>query len=782
MKNRNKSAAGIKNSSESNERFKELGHHVVSGRWFYIGLTVILTIFAGSGLSKIKFDTSVENWFNRKSQIFDDKKRFEKIFGNSDVIGIHLEADDVFSPDILIMLDSLGQDLEREVPFVDKVTSLADMEYTYSKGEEIITEDLVPDDFEESDLNRYRKRALAKESLSGKIISKDCTETWLIIDLLPYPGNWEENHGSAPENLVGEKVLDILSRDKYGAYDLRAVGTPIYGYEELQFTNEESLRLLGITLLVLLIFLVLFFRSFSGVLIPFITTIISIVLVYGLMGHLQIKVNAFLFSVPIVLSLAVSLGYFVHLYNYFKHAFKESVGRPEAVAIAVGKSGWPTTFAAFTTIGALGSFLAISLVPIRWLGATSAAMVLVVFVVVFFLSAALLSFGKRYSDDSETVKTKGQRVHSIFDRIGYFALNNTRSIMWTTLVVALVLLSGILKLEVNINAQNSYGMKVPYVKRMLEVAGTDIGSFDSYNISINLGEQNKVKDPVVLKKFEIFTDSVKQLELTKRTSSVLSILKDMNRLVHGDKPEYYRIPEEQNLTAQLLMIYEMSGGSKLYDWVSDDFSELRLQVDINNLDAKETMYEIKMLRRWSEELFPGTIINISGGMPEYAVLNQYVAVGQIKSLGLAFAVIGILMMIVFKGIRIGLIGLLPNVFSVLVVGGLMGWLGIPLDFVTVTIAPMILGLAVDDTIHFVTHYRQILSRTGDYAGSVIETLKVVGRAMLTTSVIIIIAFVVYLTSPFNMMVFLGVFVMTGIFSAMVANLVLLPALMKLFEK
>jgi predicted RND superfamily exporter protein len=205
---------------------------------------------------------------------------------------------------------------------------------------------------------------------------------------------------------------------------------------------------------------------------------------------------------------------------------------------------------------------------------------------------------------------------------------------------------------------------------------------------------------------------------------------------------------------------------------------LRLEVETKNLDARETMYEMKKLKELSSELFPSARLNITGGLPEYAILNQLVAKGQIKSLLLALAIIGILMIIVFGSVKTGLVGLIPNILPILVIGGTMGLFKIPLDFLTVTIAPMILGIAVDNTIHFINHLKQKYKQVGDYSKASVDTLKVVGQALFTTSFIIIISFIIYLTSPLNMMVYLGLFVVIGIFSAMVSNLLLTPIIMK----
>ncbi len=760
------------NQSKQHIWFAKLGEHIIKQRWVYLVLVLLITLITGIGVPKIKYDTSVENWFPKNSIIFANKQQYEDYFGNSDIIGIHLKTDYVFSEEIINMLDELGTELEAEIPFADNVTSIADMEFSFTIDDEIITEDLIPDEPQNEDVITGKKRVFSKEYLKNKIVSEDCTETWLVLNLLSYPDNYEKEHGIAPGNVVGKKLLEILSKENYQKYNLRAVGTPVYGYEELLFTGHESESLLGITIIVLLVFLFFFFRSFQGVVIPITTALVSIIIVFGTMGHLGIKINAFLFAVPIILSLAVSLGYSVHLFNYYERNLSESKNVRQALIKAIGMSGWPTAFAAFTTIGALLSFMAISLIPIRWLGLTSAVLILVIYLIVFVLTGSLLSFGK-YKPKKKKNKSN-LKSDKYFHRIGEFVFRNSKAVVSISILVVVLMGIGLISLEVNFDSERSYGMKVPYIKRILDVAKTKIGSFDSYNIALDFKEKDKVKDPEVLSKFDRFNDKVNELELTKKTNSVLTILKDMNRLINRDEASFYTIPESKNLVAQLLMFYEMSGGARLGDWINDDFSVLRLEVETNNMNASQTMKEMGTLQNLATELFPKATFTITGGMPKMAALNHMVAIGQIKSILLALIIIGILMMIVLGGVRIGLIGIIPNILPIIVVGGTMSFLGIPLDFVTVTIAPMILGISVDNTIHLINYLRANYKLTGNYKTSSVNAIVVIGRALFMTSFIIIISFVVYLTSPINMLVYLGIFVVVGIFTAFMTNLFITP--------
>ena len=146
---------------------------------------------------------------------------------------------------------------------------------------------------------------------------------------------------------------------------------------------------------------------------------------------------------------------------------------------------------------------------------------------------------------------------------------------------------------------------------------------------------------------------------------------------------------------------------------------------------------------------------MSGSTYQMAVMNQYITRGLIRSILTALLMITILMVAVFKSLKLGLASMIPNVFPVLVVGGIMGLAGIPLEFVTMTVAPMIMGLAVDDTIHLVYHLKRDLKKSGDYAASIRHTFVNVGAAITETTVILCITFLVFTVSRVNSIVNMG---------------------------
>jgi len=187
------------------------------------------------------------------------------------------------------------------------------------------------------------------------------------------------------------------------------------------------------------------------------------------------------------------------------------------------------------------------------------------------------------------------------------------------------------------------------------------------------------------------------------------------------------------------------------------------------------------VKTYAKELFPNSKITLVGSIPQFIKMIVYITKGQMVSFGLALLVITILMMLVFASFKTGLIALIPNITPAIVIGGIMGFFDIPMDSSTVLIMPMILGLAVDDTIHFINHTKLEFIRTGKYHISIVRSLRSVGLALIYTTIVLSANFLTYLTSEVNFYFFLGVLAVSGMVSALFADLFVTPLLIKRFK-
>lgn len=205
---------------------------------------------------------------------------------------------------------------------------------------------------------------------------------------------------------------------------------------------------------------------------------------------------------------------------------------------------------------------------------------------------------------------------------------------------------------------------------------------------------------------------------------------------------------------------------------------LRLQVEIKTYNSNEAEKEMDALQAEAQRLFPGAHTSMVGNILQFTVMQQYVSRGQMWSMLLSVLVIGVILVLVFGSWKVGLVGMIPNLAPAVIVGSMMGWLDYPLDMMTASLIPMILGIAVDDTIHFINHSHVEYNRCGSYADAIKGTFRTEGLAIVMSTVIVSATFAGFMSSNATQMVNWGILAVAGMVSALLADLFLTPILIK----
>jgi len=538
---------------------------------------------------------------------------------------------------------------------------------------------------------------------------------------------------------------------------------------------------MGLAILLSIIILIIALRSVWGVVVPVLAAISSMMVVLGVVGFIGTPVDNMVLIFPFLIGFAVSIAYSIHLFSFYKRHYRQHGNRREAIIYSYGEVGWGVLFTALTTITALLSALFIPVKTVRFMGLSSAGIVAATFVIVMLLTPVLLSFGKNKKQHPKYLKNKHSKFENRLYNLGKWILGNPKKITIVYVLIMGLLIWGTSMVTVDTDMRKTIGTKVPYVKNLFEIAQTELGSLYSYEIMIELPEEGMAKDPDVLKKLETLESKALESSLAKKTNSILDVIKDMNQVLHEDNIAYYQIPENRELVAQLLLLYENAGGTESEYWVDYDYKYLRLSVHLNDWQVKQMTEDFNEVSRYAKELFPKSEINIVGTVPQFIKMIDYITRGQIISFGIALLVIAVLMMIVFGSVKTGLIALIPNLTPVIVIGGIMGFAGIPLSSSTVLIIPVILGLAVDDSIHFINHSKMEFLRTRNYRESILRSIRSVGVALVFTTLVLGANFLTYLTSEVNYYFFLGILAVSGMLSALLADFFITPLLFKRFK-
>lgn len=765
-----------------NRKFRQTAEWILRHRLLVTGLFALLVAFSFVGTKRIVMKTSFDDYFVSDDPMLLKTDEFKSIFGNDYYVAVLVKNKDVFSKRSLTLIRELSNELKDSLSYADKVTSLTDLEFAVGTEEGMTIEQIVPEQIpsDAAGLKEIRRKAYSKPYLSKKLVSKDGTMTWIMVKLRPFPADsvWKKTSDIAPDMVTGKEAGRIITKAKYAELSPNAAGMPYMSYEKFVYLKGEMGRLFAIAFLVSIVVMLIVTRSLRGVIAPLVTSVCALVIGFGIIGWTGLYIDMSTAMIAVILTFACSIAYNIHLYNFFKTRFVETGRRKASITDAVGETGWGVLLSGLTTIAAMMTFLAMSIVPMKAIGLNTSLCLLSVLLTCLVVTPVLLSLGRDRKPHANMSHSFEGYVGDHFERFGGFVIRNHRRIVVVSLVLTLFCGIGLFFIEPAFDVEKTMGRKVEYVKKFLDLCDTELGSMYSYDLMITLPHADDAKKPENLKRLDKLATITEGYLLTKRHNSVTDIIKDMNCTLNGGKQQFYCIPDDADMVAQLLLLYENAGGTESEYWMDYDYRRLRLQVEIKNYNSNEAEKEMDALQAEARRLFPQAHISMVGNIPQFTVMQQYVERGQMWSMLLSVLVIGMILVLVFSSWKVGLVGMIPNLAPAVIVGGMMGWLDYPLDMMTASLIPMILGIAVDDTIHFINHSHVAYDRCGDYGNAIRSTFRTEGLAIVMSTVVVSATFAGFMSSNATQMVNWGILAVAGMVSALLADLFLTPILFK----
>ena len=773
-----------------NELFGRYAEQLLRVRWLTLAAFAIVIVLSVVGMKRMVKETSFDDYFIEDDPMLVKTDEFKSHFGNDYYVGVLTQCDNHFTKQNLTTLRALSNELLDSLSYADKVTSLTDIEFMVGSDEGMTIEQIVPDEIPDDgtpEMDSIRARAYSKPHVARKLISKDGQLSWIMLKLRAFPKDsvWKKTSTVAPDIITGEEVERIIEKPQYASLHPKGTGMPYVTHCKTVYIGKEMGRLMIIATLICMVVMLCMTRSLRGVIAPIISVIGGLFITYGIAGFTQMYVDSTVLMIPTILSFAVAIAYNIHIFSYFRGRMRIHGERRKAIVETIKEIGWSVFFCGFTTLVSLLSFLVIPIRPMHCVGIISSMSVLFVLLTSLIVTPVLLSFGKNqrpiegFTEDSDTRWTKA--MVTLSDKV----LRNPKKIGYSFLIVCILLCVGLWKIEAAFDIERTMGTKVDYVKEVLDVGNSELGSLYSYDLIVELSDNDEAKEPKYLQQLDKLQHQVDGYNLTKRTTSLLDILKDLNQTLNNGDTAFYRIPDSEEEVAQMILLYENAGGTESEYWVDYDYRRLRLMIEISDFNSAQVERELARIQADAEQLFPDAKITVVGNIPQYVTMMQYLVRGQMLSFVISILIIGVILMIAFQSIRVGLIGLVPNLMPAIFVGGYMGWAGIPLDMMTATLLPMMLGMAVDDTIHFINHSKLEFDRTYNYQTAIRRTFRVVGVAIVITSIITSAVFASFCSSACTMCLNFGLTAIIGIMSALAADLLVTPILVnkcKVFGK
>ena len=813
--------------------FERWGRWVTRRPWWTLGVFMLLFMALLTQLPKLQLDTSTEGFFRQDDPVLIEYERFKERFGSDKAVVLMIRPDDVFSPETLKALTSLHRELEKELPYLDEVVSLVNVTSVRGEAEKLIVEDLLKDSPETSEARQeLRARVLSNPIYRDQLISEDgrltamvIRPTVMVLDELELASQAELLDFATNDQSVTEDLTDFDENPPSTTADalLSFDEEPQQATNAHELTLEEESRLMAVlksitgryqsenfqiylggmivmettilasmlenmprftitALMLIAVLLALVFRRISGVILPLLTVVIALLSTVGLMAATGTPFTIISQILPSFL-LAVSIGYSVHLLTIFYQQLQIGNSRQESIVEALGHSGLAVLITSLTTAGGLVSFAGVGLAPVGDLGRFGAIGVLIA--VLFTLAplpALLTILPIQANQKSEASKTQQD---SLMVHLGVFSLYNPWKVLLVSGAVLGVSFFSALQLEFDHNPiawmPEGHDLRVSNEAINTEMKGASVAE-----VVVRTSEENALKSWEWMNALDQFN---REAEATKvgalavgKSTSMADTLKQIHQALNENRADFYTIPKDPELIAQELLLFENSGGDDLERQVNPLYTTARITVKMPWLNANQYAPVLQELRNKGTQIF--------GGLGEFHLTGMVVLLAEtmvlmidsmLQSYLVAGLVITLLMILVLGRLRLGLISMIPNFLPIVLGLGVMHWVGLPLDLMSILVGSIALGLAVDDTIHFFHNFQRYFQETGDPEEAVRRTLNTTGRAMLFTSIVLSIGFFSYTISEMNNLFSFGLITGLTILFAFLADLLVAPALMGLLH-
>jgi predicted RND superfamily exporter protein len=791
--------------------FEAYAHVIYRNRIKTIAIMLVLTAALVFQIPKITIDTSTEGFLHADDPSLLAYNNFRDQFGRDEVIIIAIKSKNIFSQSFLKTIQRLHEELGETVPYIDDITSIVNARNTRGEADELIVEDLL-DHWPQtkSQMTALKKRVLSNPLYKNLLISEDTTLTTIIIkthchsslgDEIDVLEGFEEGTKKTFNGRTTAAVQQTYLTDKENSQVVYAIqgvvekyqrpnfriyigGSPVVTHILKHSLMTDLRRFMVLTVAAIAILLYVMFHRISGVILPLVIVLLSLLSTIGIMALVGVAIKVPTQILPSFL-LAVGVGTSVHILSIFYHHLEQAKDKEQAIVYALSHSGLAVVMTNVTTASGLMSFSTSEVAPIADLGLFAGFGVLLTFIYTLVLLPAILAF----LPISGRNQCRRQIKHTLMDRFlsgvsGFSTSHPVRILIASFSVMGLSILAAS-QIRFSHDILRWFPAK-SQIRQATEKIDNELRGSLNLEVIIETGQENGLYQPALLNRIEkatVYTESLKIEDLfVGKAWSLTTILKEINQALNENRSSFYAIPQNSDLIAQEFLLFENSGSDDLEDVVDSQFSTARFTIKCPFKDAVKYDQFTKTVNRYFTENFTEARITLTGMI---ALLSQTInnsIISMARSYIIAMVVITILMIVLIGRLRIGLLSMVPNLTPILLMLGVIGITPIKMDLFTMMIASIAIGLAVDDTIHFMHNFRRYYEKIGDPKQSVFETLHTTGRAMLVTTIVLSIGFFIFIFASMRNLFAFGVLTAFTIIMALVTDYLVAPALMVLVNR
>lgn len=744
-----------------------LGHRVA-----VLAILAAVSALAVSQLPQVRFDNAIEIWFLDDDPGLLSHHRLLETFGSDELIFIGVEAPDVFAPEVLEVVDRITRAVE-EAPHVEKVFSLTNIESITGRDGSLEVGELVAFPLDPAELPAIRERALANELYVGNVVSAAGDFTAIIARIPHIQDDFDYKVEAV------SAIREILASQPETRFYL--TGGPVIDENLFGMAQVDSVVTTASMIALLVVALAFLLRSASGVVLPLVTVLLGTAWALGWMVLSGTRINSVTTMLPPML-LAIGVANAMHILVDYQNRRRDGEERDRALRAVYRELTVPCFLTSLTTAIGMLSLLASEMAAIREFGLFAAAGVLGAFLIAIALVPIALSYLPAPGPGRGAAPP---RVLSEGALRGLYRFTLERGRWISVASVALFALSA--AAATRVKSESAFmewfrdSNRVKQDTRRIEraLAGTL-----TVEVIVEAEEEGGLIDPAVLREIALLQEFLEAQPEAGASQSLVQYLKDMRRAFFENEQREYRIPETREEAAQLLLLYELDQPEgDILEYVTSDHRQARISARITVDSSRAATPIVHRTQEYVAARFPAGLEGTVTGLADlYDKMDRYMRRSLTRGFSIALGVIFLVFCVQMRSVLLGAIAMIPNVLPIMMGLGLMGVAGILLDGATAMVASIAIGLAVDDTIHFVSRVRLHLDRGRPMSQALERTTVEMGRALIYTTIGLSGGFALLMFGQVVPMAFFGLLCSLTISLALAANLLLLPVVLRWYGR
>lgn len=749
----------------------------------YLLVSLFLFLITAPGLFFLKQDFSYRIWYSTDDPLLQRYDSFERKFGNDDnlIIGVYNE-NGLYNPKSLKKIYDLTEEVWK-IDSIARVESLTNFDFIETVEDDIEINPLVSEGsiINEVFINKLRKKINSHKHIIDNFISKDGKMAVVVAQISPSYTKLADNE------VITKHSRKLIEQFTDKDHKLQLLGTSVLTHIFKEITEQDVAKLLPVLYIIFSIVLWSIYKRKAGILIPYLIVTTSISMMLGVSSYFGLKINTLSAVAPNIL-LTVAIADSIHILTVYFFALSQGFKNSDAVRFSLKKNFYPTLLTSITTAIGFFSFSSAKIEPVSGMGISVGFGVIFAWLMTYMLIGPIISLLPRLSKNDhngtieqiqaaeEHIQVKESTTVFIQSVFKYrFSI-----LIFTIFSIIISVFFAVKNLEVNLDPYTQFPSDYKFIQDINKVE-KHMGPTDNIDFMIKAGGENSAKDPVFLNKVSEFESWLLEQDYIDSTFSINDVLKDINKTLNGNKEEHYIIPNDKETIGQELLFYSMGlpPGKELTTLISLKQDYIHLNANWTVISSKEAKEKMALIQNKSDSLGLDSVI--TGKAPLFHELTPYVVSSFTESFIMAFIFITIILIIVLRSFKLGLLALVPNLYP-LVIGSLFytifGWY---IDMASVIIASVCLGIAVDDSIHFLFDYKKYKSHTN----SPIKALELVFTntvpSLVNTTLIIALGFGAFYFADYVPNSNFGVMVALILSVALFADIIILPAILLISE-